>query len=122
MLDEMVARMPDYAPAWALLAQAYAVAPQSPAWFSGVLDEERRIVADALPKAEAAARRGIELDGNLADGYLALGRIYALRGDLLRGETTLAKALALDPTRPDTLQGYANLLAAVGRLEQSLAI
>lgn len=122
MLNEMVARMPDYAPAWALLALAYAVAPQSPAWFSGVLDEERRIAADAMPKAEAAARRAIELDGNLADGYLALGRIYTLRGDLLRGETTLAKALALDPTRPDTLHGYSNLLAAVGRLEQSLAM
>lgn len=32
-----------------------------------------------------------------------------------------AKALALAPARPDTLHIYANLLAAVGRLEQSLA-
>jgi TolB-like protein len=122
MLEQMVASKPDYAPAWALLALAYAVEPQAPAWFSGVLDEERRIAAAALPKAEAAARRAIDLDGNLADGYLALGRIYTVQGDLLRGDATLASALALDPTRPDTLHIYANLLAAVGRLEESLVM
>ena len=33
-----------------------------------------------------------------------------------------AKALALDPARPDTLHIYANLLAAVGRLKESLVM
>jgi TolB-like protein/Tfp pilus assembly protein PilF len=122
MLEQMVATKPDYAQAWALLALAHAVEPQVPAWFSGVLDEAQPIAEDALPKAEAAARRAIELDDILADGHLALARVYTLQGDLLRGEAALVKALALDPTRPDALHLYANLLAAVGRLEESLVM
>ena len=60
LLEQVVARDPDYAPAWALLAQAYDLTPiYHPAWFGGVVEEFRRIVDASLPKAEAAARRAM---------------------------------------------------------------
>jgi len=69
LLEQVVARDPDYAPGWALLALAYALTPSySPANVSGSVDELRRVVDASLPRAEAAAARAIQLDPNLADG------------------------------------------------------
>ena len=121
LLEEITARDPDYAPAWALLALAYDVQPQGPAWYSGTVAETHRTVDDSLAKAEAAALRAIQLDANLADGYASLGRLQVARGKLLVAQESYSKALALDPNNPDALYYYANLLAEVGRLKESLA-
>jgi adenylate cyclase len=122
ILEQIVAHDPNYAPAWALLALAYDVAPTTPEWLSGALDEARRTVDASLPKAETAARRAILLDPNLADGHASLGRLQVVRGNLLGAEESYLKALALDPDNPDVLQLYGNLLAEVGRLKESLAM
>jgi tetratricopeptide (TPR) repeat protein len=75
-----------------------------------------------LPRAEAAARRAIELDAELADGYLARAYVQDTRGHHLLAEELYSKALALDPSNPDAVSLYANLLAGVGRLKEALAI
>jgi tetratricopeptide (TPR) repeat protein len=74
-----------------------------------------------MPKADAAAQRAIQLDTNLADGYLALGLIEMSRSKSLAAEELYSKALTLDPNNPEALQGYAYLLAGVGRLKDSVA-
>jgi tetratricopeptide (TPR) repeat protein len=86
------------------------------------VDELRRTVEEFLPKAEAASRRALQLDPNLADGYLGLGRVQRERGKFLLAEELFSKALALDPNNPDTLSTYSNLLAVVGRLKEALTM
>jgi TolB-like protein/tetratricopeptide (TPR) repeat protein len=120
ILEPLVTHNPDYAPALALLAQAYGLSPNYVRRFS--VEQLRRAVDTFLPKAEAAGRRAIELDPNLADGYLAVGRVLDERGKSPLAEELFLKALALDPNNPDGLNQYSNLLANVGRLKQALAM
>jgi len=121
LLEDITARDPDYAPAWALLALAYDVTPQDPAWYSGVVSETQLLAAVSLPKAEAASQRAIRLDPGLADGYASLGRLQVRRGKLILAEEAYLEALALDPNSPDALQLYGNLLAEVGHLKEALS-
>lgn len=122
ILEQVVAHEPNHAPAWALLALAYAVVPQTPALLSDDLDNMRSFATASLVKAEPAAQRAIELDPNLPDGYAALGRLNLARGKLLAADGAYSKALALDQNYPDALQLYGNLLAEVGRLKESLSM
>ena len=120
ILEPLVARNPDYAPAWAQLSHAYSLTPNYHR--NGTVAELRRYVDEYLPKAEAAAQRAIRLDPDLADGYVALGRFQARRGKYLLAEELFSKALALDPYNPDALNQYSSLLAVVGRLKEALAM
>jgi adenylate cyclase len=123
LLEQVVARDPNFAPAWAQLGLAYGLTPNyDPAWDSGSVDEFRRVVDASLTRAEAAARRAIQLDTNLADGYLSLARALDPRGKFLLAEEFYSKALALDPNNPDALDLYSTLVAGVGRLKEALAM
>ena len=73
-------------------------------------------------KPKSAARRAIELDPDLADGYAALAAIQGVRGEYLPSEELYLKALALDPDSPDALHDYSGLLAGVGRLKEAVAM
>jgi TolB-like protein len=120
-LEQVVARYPGYAPAWAQLALGYHRRFNIGLRLGTV--ERRRAKDEWLPKAEAAARRAIELDANLADGYSILGKIMeASRGDLAQADELYSKALALDPFHPEARHFYALLLGAVGRVKEALAM
>jgi predicted Zn-dependent protease len=121
LLEQVVAREPNYAPAWALLAQAYALTPvYLTAFVSGATDELRRAQDASRPKAEAAARRAIQLDAKFSDGYLSLG--LALGRKWLLAEELYTEALALDSNNPEALNQYGDLLAAVGHLKEALSV
>jgi len=123
LLEQVVEHESTYAPAWALLAEAYATLPDYVSAFgSGDVEELRRVVQASLPKAEAAARRAIELDPKSGDGYLNLGFTQATRFQWLAAEELYSKALALDPDNPEGLHRYGNLLAAVGRTKDAVAM
>ncbi len=111
ILEPLVARYPDFAPASALLGSAYVYASLAPGQ-SGVL----------WPKAETAARRAIASDPSLADGYFALARLQHLRGKLVEADDLLRKALSLDAGNSDALNLQMALFADVGRLKDALAI
>ena len=123
LLEWLVARNPDFAPAWAQLALAYQRIPfyAQPLEFA-TAEVKRRAADESLPKAQAAAERAIQLDADLADGYSSLGLTMATRSRLLEAERLLSKALALDRFSPEALQIYANLLGAVGRTGEALAM
>ena len=122
LLERVVASDRSFAPAWALLAQAYALIPIfHPASNSSSVEEFRRIVDGSLPKAEAAARRSIELDPSHADGYMALGLVQDERGKFAFAEELYGKALALDSNNPDALFRQGLLLAKSGRVKEALA-
>jgi TolB-like protein len=120
LLEDLVDRNPDYAPAWGLLAQAYDFIPNyDPAWFSGDFERLRPVVSEMGPKAEIAARRAIELDPNLAAGYYSLALALEQRGELIEAEDLFQRAYELDPNDPDVLHLYSRMLAKVGRLEDA---
>ncbi len=123
LLEEVVASDPAYAPAWAYLAEAYVFGLNyHPAWLSGDFETLKPIAAAWMPRAEAAARRAIELDPKLADGYAVLGLTLELRGELAHAEDLYRQAMALDPTSADVLHFYSRLLAEVGRLDEARAM
>jgi DNA-binding SARP family transcriptional activator/TolB-like protein len=118
ILEPLVARNPGYAPAWALLAYCYAMLPA----FGGPyeISERRQKIEKFWPKAEAAARRAIQLDPNLADAYSALARLETLRGKPVAAEDLISKALALDPYNPDALALHMEVLSNVGLQKKAL--
>ena len=123
ILEQVVAGNPDFAPGWALLASDYAYTPLLyPAWRNGSVDELRHVVDVSLPKAQAAGQRAIQLDPNLALGYLGSALAQSARGKFVLADDLYSKALALDPGNPDALHSYSLMLASVGHLKEALAI
>jgi DNA-binding SARP family transcriptional activator len=86
-------REPVYAPAFAGLAHAYALM---------VVDGSVR-PANVMPKAEAAARQSLALDSAFASSYLALAAVEIFwRWNLPRARQLIDRAMALDPSDPET--------------------
>jgi tetratricopeptide (TPR) repeat protein len=106
-----IALDPDYAEAYAGLANAYNLLSQY----------SLMPAADAYPKAKAAAERAIVLDPNLAEAYAALafnefywGRHFAHSGELFE------KAIALDPNSPQANHWYALTAMHMGQYDKPL--
>jgi TolB-like protein/DNA-binding SARP family transcriptional activator len=105
-----VERAPAYARAHAGLGDAYAVS----AFYDYLAP------GDAYPKAEAAARRALEIDPALAAPHATLGYIstyYHL--DWVRAEAEFRRALAIDPNYSTAHQWYANLLTVAARFDEA---
>jgi TolB-like protein len=120
LLEQVVARNPDFAPAWALLASARANLPNYTATAS--VDEMRRVVQLSRDNAEPAAQKAIQLDPDLADGYLTLAAMQSRAGKFLLAEELQLKALALDPSNAQALAGYGSMLSRVGSVKKALAM
>ncbi len=73
----------------------------------------------AYPKAEAAARRALSLDSNLADAHASLG--FAKLNydwDWPAAEKELQRAIAIDPNSATARSWYAFLLTVMGRFDE----
>jgi TolB-like protein len=105
LLEQAIARDPDYAPAWGLLGTAYYYTLlNNTVILSGAVEPARLIVELSLSKAEAAAQRAIQLDPKATDGYLGLGHVQHARGKQLVATDLYLQPLVLDPGNPDALQ------------------
>ncbi|MEJ2216652.1 MAG: tetratricopeptide repeat protein [Gemmatimonadota bacterium] len=101
---------PNYALAYAGLAQTYAVLP----FYTDVSPTE------AAAKANAAAAHALALDAHLAEAHAALGQIaQALEWDLGSAEAAYQKALEFSPSYATGHQWYAETLIMLGRLRQA---
>jgi TolB-like protein/tetratricopeptide (TPR) repeat protein len=108
--SQAVAREPDYARAHVALGDAYAVSA-----FYDYLPPR-----DAYKKAEAAARRAIELDPALAAPHATLGYILTYyHMDWPRAEEAFKRALAADPDYSTAHQWYGNLLTVAARFDEA---
>jgi tetratricopeptide (TPR) repeat protein len=108
--SEAVAREPDYARAHVALGDAYAVSA-----FYDYLPPR-----DAYPKAEAAARRAIELNPSLAAPHATMGYILTYYYmDWPRSEEAFKRALAADPDYSTAHQWYGNLLTVAARFDEA---
>ena len=123
ILERVVMREPDFAPAAALLAYGYALTPLfAPSLRGGMPLEERKIVERTVPRSDALARRATTLDPNSAEAFVALGYADMVQRRMAAAEDAFKRALALNPNQADGLHGYSQLLAALGRIKESLAM
>ena len=120
MLEPLVARNPEYAPAWAKLAGGYGYAMAVTRNNSS--EERRRTIATYLPKMEAAAKRAVEVDPNSADANVILATFYAVSRKFALADDVYSKALVLDPNHPDALEFYSSMLLSLGRVKEGLAM
>lgn len=123
ILEKIVSHDPAYAPAWALLAQTYdSLLARTPAVNAALrgpvgakeIAEAHAAVAASRAKSEAAARRAVQLDPQMAEGYLALAQLARASGKQIERMEFAEKARALDPLNPDSLNSYSTTLADLG--------
>lgn len=110
--QQAVAIGPDYAPAYAGLADAYHVF-----WvYTGIPPREM------YPQAKAAALKALEMDDDLAEAHTSLAAIKADdEWDFPGAEAEFRKAILLNPNYPTAHQWFAQYLAYVGRFEEAIA-
>jgi TolB-like protein/Tfp pilus assembly protein PilF len=102
-------------PAYALAHAQLAFNFFSLAWLGSARPHE------AIPKAKAAARKALEIDGSLPQAYAALGFISLFYDwDWTAAENGFKKALSLNPGLDNANFGYACFLASLGRHEESV--
>ena len=123
LLEQVVTREPDFAPATALLAYAYSLTPLfSPSLRAGQWEEERKVVERSIPRGHALAQRAVMLDPKNAEAFVALGYTHMVQRRMVDAEDAFKQAIALNPNQADGLHGYSQLLAALGRVKESLAM
>jgi len=111
--EEALRLDPQYALAWAALSLAYALQADS-----GYTD-----VAAGYSKARDAAARARALDSELAEAYVARGRIsMAYDWDWARAREELELALTLDPGNIEALMMSGNLALTLGRADEAIEL
>ncbi|MCA1816102.1 MAG: tetratricopeptide repeat protein, partial [Acidobacteria bacterium] len=103
---------PDYALAYAGLADAYEVLPS----YSNLPPEETYF------KSEAAARKAIELDPTLAEPHAALGgTLSEYEWKFAEAESEFKRAVELNPNNATAHQWYGEFLSVIGRHDEAIA-
>ncbi len=76
---------------------------------------------EARPKAEAAARKALELDEGLAEAHYAIAVLRDDDWDWTGAEQEFKRAIALNPNLSRVHTGYADFLSKMGRHDQAIA-
>jgi TolB-like protein/DNA-binding winged helix-turn-helix (wHTH) protein/tetratricopeptide (TPR) repeat protein len=105
---------PQYAQAYAGLADAYALL--------GSVPNAKVPRAQAMPKAKEAALTALSLDDSLADAHTSLAFVEMhYEWKFPEAEREFKRAIDLDPNYSTAHQWYAFDLAAMGRLDEAVA-
>jgi TolB-like protein/Tfp pilus assembly protein PilF len=109
--EQAIEKEPDYAPAYAGLADCYVVLP-----IRGPFEPKK-----TLPKAREAALKALQLDDNLAEAHtsMALIKSYYDR-DQESGEREHKRAIELNPGDAFSHQYYAIFLMQMGRHDEAI--
>jgi TolB-like protein len=105
---------PDFAPGWAVYAQALSLAPN---WI--YMDEPMESAA-AFARAFIAAQKALILDPNSVVALGALGNVYRTRLQWYEAEQAYQQALSVDPDNPVILEDYVEFLLTVGKTQEAL--
>jgi serine/threonine-protein kinase len=112
-LEQAVARDPNYALAYATIAQTYTdvgigVAGSLPA-------------GEAFQRAKAAVTRALELDPGLADAHAVLGHLkFVCDYDWAGAEAELKRAIELNPNSGNAYDFYGLMLSALERHDEAI--
>ncbi len=110
--EEAIAKAPGYAPAYAGLADSYALMSAYDLGAPSVL----------IPKARAAAQQALKLDENLAEAHVSLAVIAQdYDWDWQTSEEQYQRAIQLDPNYATAHHWYAEHLALRGRFNEAFA-
>jgi TolB-like protein/DNA-binding winged helix-turn-helix (wHTH) protein len=110
LMQQAIARDPNYALAWAGLADALAV----------IGNNEEVSPADYMPRARDAARKALLLDPSLAESHAVLGMVACHYDyDWPAAEREYQQALQLNPSYASAHQYYALGLMAHGRFSEA---
>ncbi|MGA9574974.1 MAG: tetratricopeptide repeat protein [Lysobacterales bacterium] len=116
-LAEKVTTMePEFAPGWAVYAQALALAPN---W---IYMDEPMESAGAYAKAYIAAQKALILDSNSVEALGALANVNRTRLQWRDAGKAYLKALSIDPDNPVILEDYVEFLLAVGKVKAALPL
>ena len=110
--EQAIARDPNYALAYAGLANAYVLLP----YYTGA----RR--SDSLAKAKEAALKALQLDPNIAEAHVALGKLNFFNMDLAGSMREYQRAIELKPNYATAHQWFGNdSLVSLGRFDEAIA-
>ncbi len=111
--EQAIARDPNYALAYAGLAEAYVILP----FYTATAPQ------DANPKAKTAALKALQLDERLAEAHTALGLLLCIDDlDMAGSISEFQRAIALNPNYATAHHWYGNgPLLALGRFEEAIA-
>ncbi|MDP9161488.1 MAG: protein kinase [Acidobacteriota bacterium] len=113
LFEEAIRIDPNYAAAYAALANAYVTLGDEP--YDGILPRE------ANRKAQAAAQRALELDSSLAEAHDALGNAAAdYDYDLRTAEREYRSALELNPNDPSVHEWLGIVFMLQGKTKEAL--
>jgi len=111
-MQQAIAKDPNHALAYAALADSYNMLARY-----GALAPRQ-----AFPKAEAAARKALALDDQLAEAHTSLAFVkHRFQWDWSGAETEFRRAIQLNPNYAPARQWYSSFLAAMGRTDESIA-
>lgn len=113
LLREAIALDPNYAPAFAELAQVTMLLADHPTSYGSTPVEKARAEAERL------ARHAIRLDPNLGDAHAAMGFLSLDLGP--SSEPYFRKAVALSPQRPEFHRWHAQTLVSQDRFPEAIA-
>jgi tetratricopeptide (TPR) repeat protein len=109
--EQAIAIDPEYAPAYAGLADAYAMHA----------DYRSIPVTEGFARAKDYARRALALDPTLAEAHASLAwSLFVYDWEWDAAEASFQRAIALDPRYASAHQWYAFLLVARGRMSDAL--
>jgi serine/threonine-protein kinase len=112
--EQAVARDPNYALAYAAMANAYTELGLGPGT-TALRSEE------AFRRARTAVTRALELDGGLAEAHSMLGFLrFARDFDWVGAEQEFKRALELNPNSGATCDAYGLMLTALERYDEAL--
>jgi TolB-like protein/Tfp pilus assembly protein PilF len=109
--QKAIAKDPNYAMAYAGVADSFIV-----------LGHHGRLSPkEALPKAEQAATKALELDDSLAEAHTSLALVkHSYDWDWSDAEREFKRAIALNPNYATAHHWYSHYLVAVGRLDEAV--
>jgi serine/threonine-protein kinase len=114
LFEQVTAKDPAFAPAYAGLADAYAI-------LSSILVEGHVDSEAAYAKMRATAERALQLDPLLAEAHAAMGHVYARDLDWTGAEKAFRRATELNPNLTTAYLDLAyRVLAPTGKVEEAL--
>jgi TolB-like protein/Tfp pilus assembly protein PilF len=109
--EQAIRKDPNFAAAYEGIASSYSV-----------LSSFYLAPREAMPKAEAAARKALSIDANLAEAHSAIGYVDLFyHWNRTEGERELLKAIELNPSYSTAYLNYGLLLLTQARFDEALS-